>query len=99
MVCGANGYRCPYIIIGENDSNYHCGFTFKTESLQSLNRHRTKYHKFKLSEGDKGIIPITWLGKPDSTGTEIHRRPHDKVRKRRQKESILLGNVPEEVET
>jgi hypothetical protein len=62
-----NGYCCPYVIIGEDGQNYHCGFTFKTESLIRLNRHRTKYHKFKLAEGEKGIIPITLWGKPDST--------------------------------
>jgi hypothetical protein len=33
------------------------------------------------------------------TGGEIHRRTRDKVRKRRLKESVLLSNVPEEVET
>jgi hypothetical protein len=60
-----NGYCCPYVIIDESGQSYHCSFTFKTESLQLLNRHRTNYHKFKLSEGEKGIIPITLWGKPD----------------------------------
>jgi hypothetical protein len=64
-----------------------------------LNRHRTKYHKFKLSEGEKGIIPITLWGKPDSSGGEIYRRTRDKVRKRRLRESVLLSNVHEEIET
>jgi hypothetical protein len=86
-------------VIDENGANYHFGFTFRTESLQVLNDHRAKYHKFKLSEGDKRIIPITFLGKTDSTGIEIHRHTRDKVRKRRRKESILPSNLPEEIET
>jgi hypothetical protein len=68
-----NGYCCPYIIIGEDGQNYHCGYTFRGESLIRLDRHRTKYHKFKLAEGEKGIIPITLWGKPESTGVEVSR--------------------------
>jgi hypothetical protein len=94
----ANCYRCPYFIIDENGQSYHCGFTFKSESLQPLNRRRTKYHKFKLSEGKIGIIPVTLWGKPGSTVGEICRRTRDRVRKRRLRESVLLRNVPEEVE-